>query len=178
MNHQYFKEWLLTEEALSTEQKHMLDDHIKGCSDCQRLRSAWFDVHHLIKVTPDIHPFPGFTSRWESRLIQQRKQTQKRLTWIVFAGLLVIAFLISIVLGLQVSEFFHSPQQLILSFLSRLAVLISYLTVTKDYFNFLSLAITKISFPLMVFSSGLMTLFCVLWLAAMKQISSVWRIAK
>jgi hypothetical protein len=178
MNHQYFKDWLLTEEPLTFEQTQKLEQHINECNSCQQLQTAWLDIHRLIKVIPDVDPVPGFTTRWEERVIQQRKQAQKRLTWIAFTSLSGIALLVTVMLGFQVFELIRSPQQITLVFLSRIAVLISYLTITKDYLNFLSTYIPEVSFPIIVFSSGLMTLLCVLWFATMKQVSSDWRIVK
>jgi predicted anti-sigma-YlaC factor YlaD len=178
MNHQYFKEWLITDEPLTLEQTQKLEEHLKECNACQQLQTAWLEVQHYISVTPDVDPLPGFTSRWEERITRQHRHAQKRLTWIVFATLAGIAFLVTILLSLHVTEFIRSPQQITLVFLSRFAVLISYLTITKDYLNFVSTYIPKISLPVIVFTSGLMTLLCVLWLATMKQISSAWRIVK
>lgn len=178
MNHQYIKEWLLKEEPLSSEESQILEDHIKECNSCQQLQLAWQDIHHMIKLTPDVDPLPGFTSRWEERLTQRTIYAQKRLTWVVITGIACIALLITILMGFQVSELIHSPQQITLIFLSHLATLISYLTITKDYLNFLSSYIPAVSLPVIVFSSGLMTFLCVLWLATMKQISSAWRIIK
>jgi hypothetical protein len=169
---------VITEEPLSLEQTQKLEDHIKECHSCQQLQAAWLNVHHLIKVTPDVNPLPGFTSRWEKRLIQQHRHAQKRLTWIVFAGLASIAFLVMILLGVQVLELMRSPQQLLLVFFSRFAVVISYLSTTKDYLSLFSIYLPQISFPVIVLTTGLITLLCVLWLATMKQISNVWRIVK
>lgn len=178
MNHQLFKELLLTEEPLTSEQTLELEEHIKECNNCQQLQAAWLEVHHLINITPEVDPLPGFTSRWEERIIQQRKQAQKRLTWIVFGSIASSALFVTILMGLQVFELIRSPQQITLVFLSRFAALVSYLTVTKDYLNLFSMFLPEVSLPVIVITIGIMTLFCVLWLATMKQISSVWRIVK
>jgi hypothetical protein len=178
MNHQYFKEWLTTDEPLTSDQAQKLEDHIKECQNCHQLQAAWSDVQHILKDIQDVEPLPGFTSRWEGRLARERKQGQKRLTWIVFASLAGSAFLIMVLLGLHVFELIRSPEQIALVFLSRFAVLFSYLTITKNYLSFFSASIPEISFPVIVFASGFLTILCVLWLAAMKQISSVWRIVK
>jgi hypothetical protein len=178
MNHQHFKEWLISEEPLSLEQSQELEVHIKDCVSCQQLQTAWSDVHHIIKDTTDVDPMPGFTSRWEMRWKQQHKHAQKRLIWIVSTSLASIAIFVSFLLSLQLFELIRSPEQVALVFISRFAVLISYLTITKDYLNFLSIYLPRVSFPIIVFAFGMMTLLCVIWLATMKQISRAWRIAK
>lgn len=178
MNHQHIKEWLISDDPLTPEQSRTLEEHVKDCESCQNLETAWSEVFHLITNTPEIEPRPGFLNRWESLLIQQRRRTQKRLTWVVFGTMTIIAVVVMMLLGYQIFEIIRSPQQIVLVFLSRVAIFISYLNITKDYINLFSVYLPVIPLPVFVLTSGITTLLCVLWLAVIKQISTAWRIVK
>lgn len=178
MNHQHIKEWLISDDPLTPEQSRIIEDHLSGCESCRHLQTAWSEVFNFIKTTPVMEPRPGFLKRWESRLIQQQRQTQKRLTWIVFGAMTIIAVIIMILLGYQIFEIIRSPQQIVLVFLSRVAIFISYLNITKDYVSLFSIYLPDIPVPIFILISGITTLLCVLWLAVFKQISTAWRIVK
>jgi hypothetical protein len=178
MNHQHFKEWLISDDPLTPEQSRSLAEHIKDCESCRNLQTAWSEVFNLITATPDMEPRLGFLNRWESRLIKQRRRTQKRLTWVVFGTMTIIAFIIMMLLGYQIFEIIRSPQQIVLVFLSRVAIFISYLNITKDYVSLFSIYLPDIPVPVFVLTSGITTLLCVLWLAVIKQISTARRIVK
>lgn len=178
MNHQHIKEWLISDDPLTPDQSRTLEEHVKDCESCRRLQTAWSEVFHLINTTPDLEPRPGFLKRWESRLMQQRRRTQKRLTWVVFGTMAIITIVIMMLLGYQIFEIMRSPQQIYLIFLSRVAIFLSYLNVTKDYISLFSVYLPDIPVSVFIFTSGITTLLCVLWLAVIKQISTAWRIVK
>lgn len=178
MNHQHFKEWLVTDDPLTPEESQILDEHLKDCEACQQLQTAWYEINHLIKTTPELEPIPGFVERWQARLVYQRRISQKRLTWIVFVSLASITSIIMILLGYQFFEILRSPQQVALIFFSRVAVLISYLNMTRDYLSFFSIYLPEIPLPIIILSSGFIVFLCVLWLATIKKISSAWRTLK
>lgn len=93
MNHRPFEDWLLDDLALSPEQKRELDVHLRTCKSCTALAEA----NLALRAARVVGPAPGFTVRWQERLVLAR-QAQRRRTLIgtlVFSigGLLLLALL-------------------------------------------------------------------------------------
>ncbi len=93
MNHRPFEDWLLDDLVLSPEQKRELNVHLRTCKSCTALAEANLALRSA-RVAP---PPPGFTARWQERLVLAR-QAQRRRTLIgtllfSISGLLLLALL-------------------------------------------------------------------------------------
>lgn len=94
MNHRPFEDWLLEDQPLTPEQKRELDAHLRICDIC----AAIAESNLALRSARLAAPAPGFTSRWQTRLVLAR-QRQRRRTLIGTAlfsggGLLMLALLI------------------------------------------------------------------------------------
>ena len=82
MNHRPFEDWLLAEEPLTAEQKADLQDHLKTCSSCLALA----EVNMALKSKRLAAPAPGFSTRFQSRLVTRRSVQRRR----NFAGIVIL----------------------------------------------------------------------------------------
>jgi hypothetical protein len=81
MNHQPFEDWLLSDEALDPEQETNLRQHLSGCPKCTDLSQALQSVEQEMVRAPQLSPAPGFTERWQARLVEKRAQKQRSIVW-------------------------------------------------------------------------------------------------
>jgi hypothetical protein len=55
MNHQPFRDWLLSEEKLSIDQTQALKDHLHSCESCSQIEAAWLEVDQRL-INHLVHP--------------------------------------------------------------------------------------------------------------------------
>jgi hypothetical protein len=92
MNHRPFEDWLLDDQPLTTQQKRELQAHMRICDTCTALAESNLALRsaHLIS------PTPGFTARWQERLVTARRTQRRRMT----IGMLVFSLGGLVLLGL------------------------------------------------------------------------------
>lgn len=61
--------------------------------DDRLLETTWQEIEFEIKKSSQVGPQPGFTSRWKSRLKEQRRIEQRRQAWI-FVGINTVTAII------------------------------------------------------------------------------------
>jgi hypothetical protein len=176
MNHQPFKDWLLSEERLEAEQAQALQQHLRECADCRQIESAWADAHALIQRAPDAAPVPGFTTRWQARLAARRLQEQRRQAWAAIAVTGGVAFLLLVLFGTQVLNLLSSPAQWLLLWVSRLTSLLSLYGVIQELFYALGQVTPAVPLIGLFFAVGFVSFLSVLWLATYRQLTTARRI--
>jgi hypothetical protein len=176
MNHQPFRDWLLSEDALSAEQAQSLQNHLSECESCSQITSAWKEVEKAIHAAPQAEPKPGFVNRWQAQLAMHEAHQQKRQGWISIGFTAFTAITLLIILVIRVWQLLQDPDPLIAVWLNQLAGLIS------NYFIINTLLTTSpwlkphyilISAFLVV---GMISFMSVLWATAYKKISLLRRI--
>ena len=94
MNHRPFEDWLLDDQPLIPEQSRDLQTHLRGCDSC----SAIAESNLALRSARLMSPAPGFTVRWQERLVIARRAQRQRnvigilafsLGGLLFLGLLV-----------------------------------------------------------------------------------------
>jgi hypothetical protein len=85
MNHRPFEDWLLEDQRLTSEQERELQAHLRGCAACTAIAESNLALHSVRRVAPA----PGFVSRFETRLIENRKAA--RIRQIIGSVILVLA---------------------------------------------------------------------------------------
>jgi hypothetical protein len=80
MKHKPFKNWILDETQLSSEEKILLKNHLQKCPECRQLKSAWQISKQQLKSASLQGPQPGFTQRWQSRLLYRKEHEKAKLT--------------------------------------------------------------------------------------------------
>ena len=74
MNHRPFENWLLDDQLLDPNRKRELDVHLLICEAC----SAIAESNLALRSARIVAPAPGFTSRWQERLLVARRAQRRR----------------------------------------------------------------------------------------------------
>jgi hypothetical protein len=74
MNHRPFEDWLLADQPLNPSQKRELDGHLRACKVC----SAIAESNLALRSARLVAPAPGFTVRWQERLVVARRAQRRR----------------------------------------------------------------------------------------------------
>jgi hypothetical protein len=93
MNHRPFEDWLLDDQLLDPAQKRDLDAHLRECESC----SAIAESNLALRSARLVAPAPGFTARFQERLVlarrAQRRRTLLGTLFFSLGGMLLLALL-------------------------------------------------------------------------------------
>jgi hypothetical protein len=175
-NHQPFSAWLHSEEPLAPEQRRQLQEHLRECESCRQIQTAWGEVRSLIKATPRVSPATGFTARWQARLEQARRQEeqrQRRLGLVLLGITGGIAAILFLLLLTGAAGVFDDPVQYLFLIAYRIVYLFTYAISLRDFIvEFLRPALAGVSPLLYVLIPGVITLVCVLWVVAIRTLTT------
>jgi hypothetical protein len=95
MNHRPFEDWLLEDQHLTSDEERELQAHLRACASCAAIAESNLALHSTRMVSPA----EGFVSRFEMRLVENRKAMRIRqiigTTIFVLAGLAFLYWLAS-----------------------------------------------------------------------------------
>jgi hypothetical protein len=177
MNHQPFRDWLLSDEQLSEGEKQALQDHLSTCESCSQIVSAWKEVEMEIKRVPEVAPAAGFTERWQANLATYQARKQSRGGWFTIAATSIVISTLFGIMAWQGWLLLQSPDAFLAVWLNRLVGVISLYFIVQ---NFVGSSIRYLPFYTilgMVLLVGLISFMSVLWLAAYRKLSLARRIA-
>ena len=177
MNHQPFREWLLLDEHLTSEQAMALADHLSSCEACTQLESAWKEAELVIRRNPQVEPLPGFTTRWQTHLQTYQARQQARKGWLGIAATGLLAAILVFIVFAQVWSLVQSPGQYLAFWLDRLIGILSIFYALQNLVSSYSWPIPIYTYIGMFFLLGLISFLSVLWLAAYRKISLSRRVA-
>jgi anti-sigma factor RsiW len=93
MNHRPFEDWLLDDQLLDPAHKRELDAHLRTCDVC----SAIAESNMALRSARVVAPAPGFTARFQERLVlarrAQRRRTLLGTLFFSLGGMLLLALL-------------------------------------------------------------------------------------
>ena len=93
MNHRPFEDWLLEDQPLDPAQKRELDAHLRSCETCRAIAES----NLALRSARIVAPAPGFTARFQERLVlarrAQRRRTLLGTLFFSLGGLLLLALL-------------------------------------------------------------------------------------
>jgi hypothetical protein len=93
MNHRPFEDWLLDDQLLDPAQKRELDVHLRSCETC----SAIAESNLALRSARVVGPAPGFTARFQERLVAARRAQRRRtllgISFFSLGGVILLAFL-------------------------------------------------------------------------------------
>jgi hypothetical protein len=176
MNHQPFRDWLLSEEELSIDQARILQDHLHSCESCQEIETAWLEVESTFHKAPQVIPAPGFATRWQEHLAEYQNRKQKLNGWITIGFTVLI---ITALLGLLITQLWsliHTPGPYLAAWFSRLVNLLSIYYSIQNMVNPFSWDIPIYTFVGLFFMVGVISFMSVLWMAAYRRLSMARRI--
>ena len=171
MNHLPYKDWMLSEEPLTTEQSRALQEHLRTCDSCQQIEPAWTDVNALFRKAALPEPASGFTDRWQERLAAHKLQKQRRVAWLIVGAVGLIALLLFVLFSAQVLEIFHAPGNLLLVWISRLTGVLSLYWSLENLFSIITAQVPTVSLLLLPFGIGFISFLSVSWLAAYRKLT-------
>jgi predicted anti-sigma-YlaC factor YlaD len=179
-NHQPFETWLLAQEPLAPDQARSLQAHLRDCQACRRLAVAWGELRQFLQHVTPLSPAPGFTARWQARLLaaeqEARRREQIRQSWGMLVASAGIAALLLALLIIQALVVFGSPERALLAGAYQISVLIETWSSIQAIFITLLRTAFSIVPPLIwfVIASGLGVL-SLLWIVSLEQIIMPWR---
>ena len=93
MKHRPFEDWLLDDQLLDPAQKRELDAHLNICNACRAIAES----NLALRSARIVGPAPGFTARFQERLVLarrvQRRRTLLGTLYFSLGGLLLLAVL-------------------------------------------------------------------------------------
>jgi len=176
MNHQPFREWLLSEEHLSVEQTQALQDHLHSCESCRQIESAWKELEPVLQKSPQVEPSSGFTERWQTYLVQDQSHQQERRGWLIIGATTLIFTSLLVVSITQLWSLLQAPDLYLVAWLNRLVSVISIYYILQNIISSFSWSIPVYTFVGMFFLVGFISFMSVLWLTAYRKFSLVRRI--
>ena len=100
MSHQPFETYLFSDEPLTAEQQQSLDAHLKTCERCCAFSYSLNNFDTALRHSPSPLPAPGFTQRWQTRLVAHQQARQSRKLWLMTLGLFALASVTLLILFL------------------------------------------------------------------------------
>jgi hypothetical protein len=175
MNHQPFRDWLLSEEKLSADQIQQMQEHLQSCESCRQTEVAWLEVESAFHKIPQAQPAPGFTNRWQTHLAEYKERKQKRTGWITIGFTIVIIISLLSILTTQLWSLIQTPGPYLAEWFTRIFSLVAIYLTVQDMFRSFSGSI-PIYFTGMIFLVGIVSFISVLWLATYRKLSLARRI--
>jgi hypothetical protein len=176
MNHQPFRDWLLSEEKLSAEQIREMQEHVRSCESCRQTEDAWTQVESAFRAIPQAQPAPGFTSRWQANLAEYLAHKQKRRGWMMIGLNVVITISLIVLIVTQLWSLVQAPGPYLVAWFTRLFSLVTIYLTLQDMFRSLPGSIPLLSFLGLFLLVGIISFMSVLWLATYRKLSFARRI--
>ena len=175
MNHQPFRDWLLSDEKLSADQTQALQEHLHSCEPCSQLAGAWTEVELSFRQSPQLSPAPGFTTRWQAHLDEYLQHKQRQRVWLSMVIMVISVTALLVILVSQVWTFVQSPGDYLAVWFNSLISLVAIYYALADKFQSITGYMPVYTFIGMFFLVGIISFMSVLWLATYKKISMVRR---
>jgi hypothetical protein len=177
MNHQPFREWLVSEEQLSVEQTQALQDHLRACESCNQIESAWNELEVVIQKSPQFEPASGFTHRWQVHLDEYQAHRQEQRGWLTISVTSLIVTGLLVLLIIQLWSLVQAPGPYLAVWLNRLIDVVSIYFTLQNIASSYSWNIPIYTFIGMFFVVGMISFMSVLWLATYRKFSMARRAA-
>ncbi len=92
MKHKQYKQWILDETPLNSQQKKELNNHMRSCHSCRALHAGWSASKKMITRATLHSPAPGFSSRWQQTVIKKKQIEKVRRYRLSMLALVLLAF--------------------------------------------------------------------------------------
>ncbi len=171
MNHQPFRDWLLSDEELSATQHQVLQEHLSSCESCQQVKVSWQEVESAFIKAPMIQLQPGFTQRWQMNLMthQQRRQRQRGILSVGLVSLLAAGSLALLLYLLW--SIFQNPGPYLALWFEQLVRLFSLFSLARQIVSPYTAVTPVLAFFSAIFLVGWISFISVGWLATYRKLS-------
>ena len=171
MNHQPFRDWLLSEEKLSAQQSHGLQEHLQSCDSCKQIEAAWMEVESTFHKIPQVSPEPGFTTRWQAHLADYQLRKQQRGGWVTIGfAFLIVSSLVGLLIT-QLWSLIQAPGPYLVVWFNRLLSFVSIFFTFQNFIRSFSGNVPIYTFLGLFFLVGMVSFMSVLWLATYRRLS-------
>jgi hypothetical protein len=177
MNHQPFRDWLLSDDHLSAVQIKELQNHLDTCESCSHIESSWKEVELALRKSSQVEPASGFTVRWQEHLAEYQLHQQSRNSWLTIMVTALIATSLLVLLITQIWSLIQAPGPYLEIWLNRLVGVISVYFLLHNMINSYFWSIPIYTFVGMFFVVGFISFMSVLWLTAYRKFSLARRVA-
>lgn len=181
MTHQPFEEWIFSDSPdhkLSPRETAALQNHLYDCQSCRILSDAWNELEQELVPTPMSAPQPGFTDRWQARLLVDRQKSHRRQTLIllgfsVIGALVLLGFMLSIAL-----PWIQTPGLFFWTWMYQFIKLFSIVGLATDVIGTLSNSIVNL-IPVYgwIILAGLLSELAVVWVVSYRVLSNSRRVS-
>ncbi|OJX47296.1 MAG: hypothetical protein BGO78_17675 [Chloroflexi bacterium 44-23] len=169
MNHQFYEDWILSDQKLNMAEKKLLSEHLDSCEQCQNLKTGWVKVESALQSAKYVTPAPGFVTRFQTfqqtqTAFAHRKQAIQSL---IVTGVSMITILVAFTIWFFLS---YSPANIIVNLVAIATGVIRTATLFKtDLVLFLRSSSASFPFLFIVNIVGWAAIFLILWLL------TIWR---
>jgi hypothetical protein len=175
MNHQPFKDWLLSEEKLTTDQTLALQEHLLSCESCSQIEAAWKEVNITFNKVPQVGPAPGFSTRWQANLAAYHLRRQKQRGWVTIGFTCLMIIILLVLIATQLWSFLQAPGSFLTTWFLYLVNLVSIYFTVQEIFHSLPDYLTIYTLIGAFFLVGMVSFMSVLWLATFRKLSMARR---
>ncbi len=176
MDHQPFRNWLVSDEQLTAEQKQSLQEHLATCESCSQIKSSWKELDLHFQNSVEVSPAAGFTQRFQSRLVEYQAAQQLRTSWLTIGAMALLAIILLGMLVSQVWQLIQAPGPYMMVWFDRLVSVISVYYLLQNITGSFTWSTPFFTFIAMFFLVGMVSFMSVLWLLAYKKFSLSWRV--
>jgi hypothetical protein len=180
MNHQPYLDWIFEDDRLLSAQQTMaLHEHLETCENCRTLAGSFKDLETALNKSELLSPEPGFSTRWQVRLQDNRNRAHRRQLITLLSLVLGGLFLLGGALVWMAWPWLRSPNLLFWTWIYQLFTIYTYADALQD----LASPILNLSggiFPWIawVFSLGLLSELAVLWVVSFRLLTNPRRITQ
>jgi hypothetical protein len=175
MNHQPFRDWLVSGDELSAEQDRALKDHLLDCESCRELESSWKELEIELKRSPSLSPEPGFVMRWQANLAECHQQQQRLRGWLMLGGIACGAAVMLVLIVVQLWALIQPPDTFLAAWFTRLMGILSIFFTLQNLVASFSLPGPLYTLAGLALLFGLVSFMSVLWLATYRKFSMAQR---
>jgi hypothetical protein len=172
LNHQPYEEWLLSGDTLPPEPARQLSQHLLTCEQCQMLATGLQEVEHRLSRAAMVSPAPGFATRWQARLSEERLRRNKRHALYFLALSLGGAIVLLGMLAALFWPLLQSPYPLLLAIALRLGSTLALVGEVATIGTTVLITFARVIPPSLGFAA-LVAMFSLLavWIVALRKIA-------
>jgi hypothetical protein len=171
MNHQPFRDWLVSAGELSVEQEQALKDHLLTCTSCREIETSLKELEVEIKRSPVLDPAPGFVMRWQAHLAEQHHKQQRLRGWLMIAGIASVVLALLALVIYQLWALIEAPDAFLAAWFANVIDVISIFFTLQNLVTSFSLPTPVYTIAGMALLFGLVSFMSVLWLATYRKFS-------
>ena len=172
MNHQPYKNWILSESDLSGEQLRELETHLDDCEDCQQFRQNLRAANWLFKTAPMAAPAAGFSQRWQASLLERQAAQQRRQTRIFLLGLAGAALILLLLIAIHIIATSTPVEWVIAAFQSTFGIFSTWITIQNLVLELVVYIPPIVPILLWILLAGGLSTLTLIWIISLWRISS------